>query len=65
MKKWRLIGGIVCLVAAALLLVLMFTLPEGKVVFTIGNDNVPWVPVLVLSGLGLGLVSTAWKRWRV
>jgi hypothetical protein len=45
-----------------LLLVLMFALPEGKVVFEIGDSNVPWVPALVLAGLGMWLVATAWKR---
>lgn len=62
MNKGRLIGGVICLVLAALLVVLMFALPEGKVVFMIGDSNVPWVPAIVLAGLGMWLVSTAWRR---
>jgi len=62
MNKGRLVGGIICLVLAALLAVLVFALPEGKFVFTIGGSNVPWVPVIVLAGVGAGLVGTAWTR---
>ncbi len=62
MNKGRLIGGIVCLALAALLAVLIVALPEGKVVFMIGDDNVPVVPVTVLAGVGMALVSTASTR---
>jgi hypothetical protein len=62
MNKGRLVGGIICLALAGLLGVLMFALPEGKVVFMIGDSNVPWVPVIVLAGIGVGLLSTAWRR---
>ena len=65
MYKGRLIGGVICLVVAALLAVLMFALPEGKVVFMIGDSNVPWVPVIVLAGLGMWLVSAARRRQSV
>ena len=57
MNKGRLIGGILCLVVAAMLMVLIFTLPEGKVVFMVGDSNVPWIPVIVLAGLGAGLMG--------
>jgi hypothetical protein len=59
MKKGRLIGGILCLAVAALLAVLIFALPEGKVVFMIGESNMPWIPVIVLAGVGAGLIGTA------
>jgi uncharacterized membrane protein YccC len=62
MNVARLIGGLVCLAAAVLLAVLMFTLPEGKVVFMVGDRNLPIIPVTVLAILGLGLVVTAWRR---
>jgi hypothetical protein len=62
MKKGQLVGGIVCLVLAGLLGVAMFALPENKVVFMIGDSNVPWVPVLVLAGIGVALISTSWRR---
>ena len=62
MNKGKLIGGIICLVVAALLAVLIFALPEGKVVFMIGDSNVPWIPVVVLAAVGAGLVSSAPRR---
>ena len=64
MNKGQLAGGIICLLAGALLGVAMFALPEGKVVFMLGEDNVPWVPVIALVGIGVALISTAWRRQR-
>ncbi|MGD8820638.1 MAG: hypothetical protein PVF67_11085 [Anaerolineae bacterium] len=62
MNKGRLIGGLVCVAVAALLAVLMFTLPEGRVVFMIGDSNQPIIPVIVLAGIGVALISSAWQR---
>lgn len=62
MNKGRLIGGIVCLAVAALLAVLIFALPEGKVVFMVGDSNLPWIPVIVLAGVGAALIGTAPRR---
>ena len=62
MNKGRLVGGIICLALAGLLGVAMFALPEGKVVFMLGDNNVPWVPVIVLAGIGVALISTSWRR---
>ena len=62
MNKGRLVGGVVCLLAAGLLGVAMFALPEGKFVFMLGDSNVPWVPVIVLAGIGVALLSTSWSR---
>jgi peptidoglycan/LPS O-acetylase OafA/YrhL len=62
MNKGQLIGGIICLVVAVLLAVLIFTLPEGKVVFMVDDNNVPWIPVIVLAGAGAALVGTARRR---
>ena len=62
MNKGRLVGGIVCLAVAALLAVLAVVLPEGKVVFMVGDSNIPYIPVVVLAGLGLALASSAWRR---
>ncbi len=62
MNKGQLIGGVVCLAVAALLAVLMVTLPEGKVVFMIGGRNLPIVPASILGVLGLWLVVTAVRR---
>jgi hypothetical protein len=62
MSKGRLIGGIFCLALAALLAVLMVALPEGKVVFMMGDSNLPMVPVIGLALVGLALFTTAWNR---
>jgi hypothetical protein len=62
MNKGRLVGGIICLILGALLAVLVLTLPEGKFIFMVGDSNVPWVPVIVLAGVGGGLVNAAWKH---
>ena len=65
MDKGKLIGGITCLAVAVLLGILYMVLPEGDVMFMVGDDNVIWVPILVLAGIGVALLSTAWPRQRV
>ena len=62
MNKGRLVGGFVCLALAALLAVLSFVLPAGKVVFMVGDSNVPMVPVTILAGVGLMLFVGARER---
>jgi hypothetical protein len=62
MNKGRLIGGIICVAAAVLLAVLSFVLPEGDVVFMMGDTNAIYLPVFVLGGLGLWLLATVRKR---
>ena len=64
MDKGKLIGGIISLAAAALLGLAWYRLPEGDVMFMIGDQNMVWVPILVLAGLGVALISTAWNRRR-
>jgi len=64
MDKGKLVGGIFCLALAGLLGVLWFVLPEGEVMFMIGDDNVVWVPILVLAGSGVALLSNALQRQR-
>jgi hypothetical protein len=62
MKVSQLIGGIICLAVAGLLAVLNVVLPADKLMFTVGDANMPWVPPVVLGIVGLGLLITAWKR---
>jgi hypothetical protein len=59
MNKSRLIGGIVCLAAAGLLAVLNVALPEDKIMFMVGDTNMPFVPVLILGVIGVVLLVTA------
>ena len=62
MNKSRLIGGITCLVLAALLAVLAVALPADKMIFMVGDTNMPHVPAIILAIVGLGLLITAGKR---
>lgn len=59
MNWGRFVGGIICLALATLLGVLNLTLPADKLMFTMGGENMPWVPVAVLGAVGLVLVATA------
>jgi uncharacterized integral membrane protein len=62
MNKSRLIGGIICLVLAILLAVLAVTLPADKMMFMVGDTNMPYVPPIILAVVGLGLIITSWRR---
>jgi hypothetical protein len=62
MNKSRLIGGIICLALAALLAVLAVALPADKMIFMVGDTNMPYVPPIILAVVGLGLLITAGKR---
>lgn len=58
MNVGRLIGGIVCLVLAVVIAVLAIISPD-KVIFMIGNTNVPFIPAIALGIVGIVLVATA------
>jgi len=59
MIKSQLIGGIVCLVIAAFLAVVSFTLPPEKLMFMVGaNNNIPLAPI-ILAIIGVLLLATA------
>jgi hypothetical protein len=62
MNKSRLIGGIICLALAALLAVLAFALPADKMIFMVGDTNMPYVPAIGLGIVGLTLIITSWRR---
>lgn len=59
MDRSKLIVGIVFVVAATLIVMLMFNLPSDEVMFMIGDQNMPWVPALVLGIIGVVLLATA------
>ena len=59
MNKGQVIGGIICLALAALLGVLNVVLPADKLMFTVGEENMPWVPVAILGVVGILLLATA------
>jgi hypothetical protein len=59
MKAGRLIGGIICLVLAVVLGVLSFVLPTDSLIFYAGEQNLRWVPGVILGIVGIGLLATA------
>jgi hypothetical protein len=59
MNKGQLIWGIVCLALAALLGVLSFALPADSLIFYAGEQNMRWVPAVILGLVGIVLLATA------
>jgi len=59
MNKGRFIGGLICLALAALLGVLNAVLPADKLMFMVGDENMPWVPPVILGIVGVVLLVTA------
>lgn len=59
MNRGRFIWGIICLAIAGLLVVLNLTLPEEDLMFTVGDENMPWVPPIILGIVGVGLLVSA------
>jgi len=59
MNKSKLIWGAVCLVIAGGLAIANLRLPPEDMMFTVGDQNMPWVPVAILGVLGLVLVGSA------
>lgn len=59
MNKGRLIGGIICLLIAAFLTVANLRLPESDLMFTVGDQNMPWVPPIILGIVGVALLATS------
>jgi len=59
MNKSRAIWGVICLALAGLLAVLNLTLPPEDLMFTVGAQNMPWVPPIILGVLGLILLGSS------
>jgi hypothetical protein len=59
MNKSKLIWGTVCLVITGGLAIANLRLPPEDMMFTIGDQNMPWVPVAILGVLGLILLGSA------
>ncbi len=59
MKKSNLIWGIICLVIASALVVANLTLPPEDLMFQIGDQNIPWVPPVVLAIIGIVLLANS------
>ena len=58
MNTSRLVWGVICLVLAAALGVLCIVLPPENLMFQIGDQNMPWVPAVVLGIVGIVLLAT-------
>lgn len=59
MNRSNLIWGILCLVIAAALAVVNLALPPEDLMFQIGDRNMPWIPPLALSVIGILLLANA------
>ena len=59
MNTSKLIWGIICLVIAGGLAVANLTFPPDSLMFQIGDQNMPWVPPVVLGIVGIVLLATA------
>jgi len=59
MNRTRLIWGVICLVLAGMLAVLNLTLPPESLMFQVGDQNMPWIPAVVLGIVGIVLLATA------
>jgi len=59
MNKSRLIWGIILLAIAGGLVVANLALPPEDLMFQIGDQNMPWVPPVVLAIIGVILLATA------
>jgi uncharacterized membrane protein len=62
MKKSNLIGGVICLIIAAFLVVANLTLPADNLMFMVGDENMPWIPPVVLGVVGVVLLATGVGR---
>lgn len=59
MNKSQLIWGIICLALAGLLTLLNLTLSPERLMFMVGEVNMPWVPPVVLAIVGIVLLASA------
>ena len=59
MNKGRLVGGIVCLALAVVLGVVYFVVPADSPVFYAGEQDLRWVPAVILGIVGIVLLATA------
>jgi hypothetical protein len=58
MNKSKLVWGVICLIIAAGLTVANLALPADKLMFQVGNLNMPWIPPVVLTVVGIVLLAT-------
>jgi hypothetical protein len=57
-NRSRLVWGVICLVLAGALGVLCIVLPPENFMFQIGDQNMPWIPAVVLGIVGIVLLAT-------
>ncbi|HUV16667.1 MAG TPA: hypothetical protein VMW28_08920 [Pelolinea sp.] len=62
MNRSKLITGIILITVAAILLALFFALPTDKMVFMIGDENLPYVQAIVLGVVGVVMLADAAKK---
>jgi hypothetical protein len=62
MNKSKLITGTILIIVAAFLAVLYFTLPPEKMVFMVGDMNLPYLPAIVLAVIGISFLLGSSKK---
>ena len=62
MNVSRLIWGIICLAIAGLLTLANLALPPERLMFQVGDVNMPWVPPVVLGIVGIILLAASFQR---
>lgn len=62
MDKSQLVGGIICLTLAVFLGILSVVLPPDKMMFMVGDENIPYLPAILLGVIGVVLLATAGGR---
>jgi hypothetical protein len=62
MNKSNLVWGIICLVVAGGLAVANLTLPPENLMFQVGDQNMPWIPPVVLAIIGIILLANVTQK---
>ena len=57
MNRSKLSWGVICLILAGIIAVLSFTLPLDSMIFYAGEQNLRWVPAVVLAIVGIVLLA--------
>lgn len=65
MNKSNLIWGTVCMVIAVGLAAANLTLPPENLMFQVGDQNMPWFPVIVLAVIGVILLANSNQKGEI
>jgi len=63
MNKSKLISGVIMVTAAVFLGALYLILPEDQMMFMIGDENLPYIPAIVLGVIGIVMLAGAGEKY--